>query len=99
MMTMLRVGVVGVGMMGQHHARVYSELAKEEKVELVGVADANFERARGIARKFGTIPYADYRELARENLDAVSVAVPTSLHKDVALEFIKGGRAFSLRSR
>lgn len=91
MMTMLRVGVVGVGMMGQHHARVYSELAKEEKVELVGVADANFERAKGIARKFGTIPYADYRELARENLDAVSVAVPTSLHKDVALEFIKGG--------
>jgi len=91
MITMLRVGVVGVGMMGQHHARVYSELAKEGKVELVGVADADFERAKEIAKKFGTIPYADYRELAREKLDAVTVAVPTSLHKEVALEFIKAG--------
>jgi len=88
---MLRVGVVGVGMMGQHHARVYSELANEGKVELVGVADADFERAKEIAKRFRTIPYADYRELAREKLDAVTIAVPTSMHKDVALEFIKAG--------
>ncbi|AMM53554.1 UDP-N-acetylglucosamine 3-dehydrogenase [Pyrococcus kukulkanii] len=88
---MLRVGVVGVGNMGYHHARVYSELAKEGKVELVGVADANFERAKEVAKKFNTIPYGDYRELAKEDLDAVSIAVPTSLHREVALEFIESG--------
>ncbi|WP_461866391.1 UDP-N-acetylglucosamine 3-dehydrogenase [Thermococcus sp.] len=88
---MLRVGVVGVGSMGFHHARVYSELAKEGKVELVGVADANLERAKGVSQKFGTISYGDYKELAKEKLDAVSIAVPTSLHKQVALEFIKHG--------
>ncbi|WP_456394792.1 UDP-N-acetylglucosamine 3-dehydrogenase [Thermococcus sp.] len=88
---MLRVGVVGVGNMGYHHARVYSELAREGKVELVGIADANFERAKEVAKRFGAIPYADYRELAKEELDAVSIAVPTSLHRQVALEFIGKG--------
>ena len=88
---MLRVGVVGVGMMGQHHVRVYSELAREGKVELVGIADANFERAKELAKRFGTIPYSDYRDLVRENLDAVSIAVPTSLHKQVAVDFIGEG--------
>ncbi|AFL95031.1 hypothetical protein containing oxidoreductase-domain [Thermococcus cleftensis] len=88
---MLRVGVVGVGNMGYHHARVYSELARDGKVELVGVADANFERAKEVAKKFNTIPYANYKELARERLDAVTIAVPTSFHKDVAVEFIEAG--------
>jgi len=88
---MLRVGVVGVGMMGQHHVRVYSELAREGKVELIGIADPNFERAKALSMRYGGIPYSDYRELIQKNPDAVSIAVPTSLHKQVAIDFIREG--------
>jgi len=87
---MLRVGVVGVGNMGYHHARIYSELSKEGKVEFVGVADANLERAKEVASQFKTRAFGDYKELV-ERVDAVSIAVPTSLHKQVALEFIEHG--------
>lgn len=87
---MLRVGVVGVGNMGFHHVRIYSELSEEEKIELVGVADTNFERAREISEIFKVRAFNDYRELVKE-VDAVSVAVPTSFHKEVALEFIENG--------
>lgn len=87
---MLHIGVVGVGNMGFHHARIYSEMAKEGKVELVGVADANFERAKEVAEKFKTRAFADYKELIKE-VDAVSIVVPTSLHRQVALEFIENG--------
>ncbi|USH00430.1 Gfo/Idh/MocA family oxidoreductase [Thermococcus argininiproducens] len=87
---MLRVGVVGVGNMGRHHARIYSELSKEGEVEFVGVADANLERAKEVASQFKTKAFGDYRELIGR-VDAVSIAVPTSLHKQVALEFIENG--------
>ncbi len=85
---MIRVGVVGVGNMGRHHARVYSELAEEGKVEFIGVADANFKRAKEIAGQYRVRAFQDYRELMGE-VDAVSIAVPTSLHRQVALDFIE----------
>ncbi|ADT84902.1 UDP-N-acetylglucosamine 3-dehydrogenase [Thermococcus barophilus] len=87
---MLRVGVVGVGNMGRHHARVYSELAEEGKVEFIGVADANFKRAKEIAGQYKIRAFQDYRELMSK-VDAVSIAVPTSLHKQIALDFIEKG--------
>ena len=83
---MLRVGVVGVGQMGQHHARNYSEM---ENVKLVGVADVNQARLLEIAERFNVEAYVDYRDLLEKDLDAVSIAVPTSMHKDVALEVIE----------
>ncbi|NQT71749.1 MAG: Gfo/Idh/MocA family oxidoreductase [Chloroflexi bacterium] len=83
---MIKVGVVGLGMMGQNHARVYTELG----CELVGVADSDLERAREIGERCSTRYYADYRELLPQ-VDAVSIVVPTSLHKEVAEDFLTQG--------
>jgi len=72
--------------MGQHHARIYSEL----DCELVGVADKNFEQAKKIGERYSADYYKDYEELL-DKVDAVSIAIPTSLHKKVATDFIKRG--------
>ncbi len=88
---MLRVGVVGVGNMGYHHARIYSELSKGKRVEFAGVVDINLRRAREVAKQFNTKAFGNPKELIKEGVDAVSIAVPTSKHRDVALEFITQG--------
>ena len=85
----VRVGVVGVGAMGYHHARIYHELEKEGEVVLAGIADTDEKRARQVAEKFKTKAYTDYKQLLREDLDAVSIAVPTTLHTEVATYFAK----------
>jgi predicted dehydrogenase len=86
-LTLVRVGVVGVGYLGQHHARIYSELPE---VELVGVVDINRERAKEIARRYRTTPFFDYRDLFGR-VDAVSIVVPTVLHRAIAGHFIEEG--------
>ncbi len=78
----LKCGVVGVGYLGQHHARIYSEL---ETTELVGVCDANVDRAREIADKFGCKVFNSVAELG-EACHAVSVVVPTDRHTEVAMQ-------------
>jgi len=88
----MKVGVVGVGQMGQHHARVYSELSDDFGLELVGIVDKDFERAQDIGEEYGyAAVYDNHKELAEEVLDAVNIAVPTSFHKKVALDFIAKG--------
>jgi predicted dehydrogenase len=85
----IRAGVVGVGALGQHHARVYAALPD---AELVGVVDANAARAAEIAGKHGARVFATPEELARE-VDAVSVAVPTIDHHRIARPLLAAGRA------
>ncbi|HWE37212.1 MAG TPA: Gfo/Idh/MocA family oxidoreductase [Isosphaeraceae bacterium] len=85
----LRVGVVGVGHLGRHHARI---LAGTEGVELVGVADARLEQAEAVAAACHTSALRDYRELLGK-VDAVTVAVPTALHREVAGAFLDLGIA------
>jgi UDP-N-acetylglucosamine 3-dehydrogenase len=84
----LKVGVVGVGAMGKNHARVYSTLPG---CELVGVADLNEKSARSIAGTYSTKAFTDYKKLVGEGVEAVTIAVPTSLHAEVASYFLKKG--------
>jgi len=74
----LKTGVIGVGSMGQNHARVYSELS-----DLVAVSDLDEEQGKKVAKKFGVKWYANYEDMLDE-VDAVTVAVPTSNHLEVA---------------
>jgi predicted dehydrogenase len=87
MMNRLRVGVVGVGHLGQHHARI---LVAMPDVELVAVADSRRDQADAVAKRCGCAAAADYRELFGK-VDAVSIAVPTFLHREVAGAFLSRG--------
>lgn len=84
----MRVGVIGAGAMGQNHIRTYSQI---DGVELVGIADIDKKRIESLSRQYNTHGYLDYRELLNHDLDAVSVVVPTTLHKTVALDVINAG--------
>jgi predicted dehydrogenase len=83
----LRVAVVGVGHLGRHHARI---LATISGVELVAVVDVNAPRAAEVAAACQSRPLTDYRELLGA-VDAVTLAVPTELHGDIALPFLSSG--------
>lgn len=85
----LRVGVIGVGHLGQHHARL---LGAMEGVELIGVVDVKPGRADEIAAKCGTRAWPRAADLM-DRTDAVTVAVPTVSHLEVALPFLERGVA------
>src|SRR5438105_4962056 len=84
----LRVGVVGVGVMGSNHARVFAGLPG---TELVGVADPDRKQAEFVARTLGCAAVADVRELLERDVDAVTIAAPTHLHRDIALKCLARG--------
>jgi predicted dehydrogenase len=86
-MTALRVAVVGVGHLGQHHARL---LAAMDGVELVAVVDTKTARAEEIAVRHGTAAFTDASALAGR-VDAVSIATPTASHVAIALPFVEAG--------
>lgn len=83
-MEKIKAGVVGVGHLGSIHAKMYSRL---DNVKLSAVCDCNIERALEVGKKYHTASYSDYEELF-DKVDAVSIAVPTSLHYNVAKDFL-----------
>jgi UDP-N-acetylglucosamine 3-dehydrogenase len=85
----INFAVIGVGNIGQHHARVASQ---SFRYNLVGVVDPDRMRAQVVADQLGTNAFVSIDELmAHQELDAVSICVPTSLHKDIALDCIAKG--------
>jgi predicted dehydrogenase len=88
--------VVGVGVFGRNHARVYKELEQQgEAVRLLGVVDPNAARADAVAREFGCEAFGSVEQMltltARLELQAASVAVPTAYHLPVARDLMKAG--------
>jgi predicted dehydrogenase len=85
----LRVAVVGVGHLGKHHARILSAL---DGAALVSVVDKIPERAAEVAAASATKALTESRELVGR-VDAVTIAVPTELHRDIAMPFLEAGIA------
>ena len=80
----LRAGVIGVGVMGSNHARVFAELPG---VEFLGVADPDRIQAHSVAQALGCAEFPDFAAL----LEAVSIAAPTEVHQEIALTCIARG--------
>ena len=82
-----KVGVVGVGKMGEYHVGVLSEMPE---TELVGIVDNSHERAKIISERYEVPYYSDYKDLIRK-VDTIVIAVPTSLHYSIAKEYLESG--------
>ena len=102
----MRIGIIGTGVMGEYHTRIYSEMENNNSdIHIVGIADINKNRLEEISKKYkistskhqGYIEtYTDYNLLLNEKLDAVSICVPTSMHYEVAVAAIQKGVRYLL---
>lgn len=84
-----RLGVVGVGYLGQIHAKIYHEMPN---VDLVMLADTDLALAQGLAEQFSCTATQNHLDLL-DQVDAVSIVVPTSLHYKIAQPFLEAGIA------
>ena len=82
----LRCGVIGVGRMGRHHARVYAQLPG---VELVGVVDKNADSRKAIVEQWGGREFETVEQMIAAGVDAVTIATPTVFHRSAAEPLLK----------
>jgi len=86
----VRVAVVGAGLFGELHAHTYST---NPLANLIAIVDRDIERARAVAKKYNANPYRDVEELlAKDEVDAISVATPEQQHKDPSVAAAKAGK-------
>ena len=86
----LKTAVIGVGSLGQHHARNYAEMARAGATEFIGVCDSDEKAARAIAEKNTCDYFTDWQELL-DRVDAVSIVTPTATHAEIACAFLEKG--------
>jgi predicted dehydrogenase len=84
----LRVAVIGVGYLGRFHALIYSRMSD---VDLIGVVDADPERAAAVAAEAGCVAFEAIDDVLRQGVDAVSIVVPTTAHLEAASPFLSRG--------
>jgi predicted dehydrogenase len=85
------VAVLGTGSLGQHHARIYSELEKAGLVQFAGVFDANADAAKKIAARHNAKIFNSIAEAA-QNSDALNIVTPTTTHFDIAKQLLAQGK-------
>ena len=90
MASSIKVAVLGVGSLGQNHARIYKDLHQKGQIELIGVFDTNHEQAKSIAAKYGTIALNSLEEAA--SADALSIVTPTITHHQLAKSLLEKGK-------
>jgi predicted dehydrogenase len=87
----IRVAVLGAGSLGQHHVRIYAELAAAGLVDFTGLFDANADTARKIATKHSVRTFSSAAEAAAAS-DALNIATPTTTHFDIAKALLAQGK-------
>jgi UDP-N-acetylglucosamine 3-dehydrogenase len=86
---MVTAAVIGVGVMGSHHARIYGEIAA---VKLIGLAEIDPLKAGIVSENFGVFAYTDYQKMLDTlHPQVVSVCVPASLHEEVTIACLEAG--------
>lgn len=89
-MSKIKIAVIGAGILGSRHARVFHEL---DESELVAVVDVNPERAERVAKLHGAQPFSDLKQmLSTAQVDAVSVATPDHLHREPVIAALNAGK-------
>ncbi|MFC1570158.1 Gfo/Idh/MocA family oxidoreductase [Candidatus Omnitrophota bacterium] len=86
----LRIGVIGTGHLGSLHVKVYNALKARTWIDIVGICDSDRTTVKEVGRKYHIPVHTDYRQLL-DQVDAVSIVVPTSLHYEIAKDFLNAG--------
>jgi predicted dehydrogenase len=88
-----RIAVIGAGRFGEMHLRAFSQMHRETRIELAGTCDVDRGLLAKRSAQYAVPGFADYRALLAEaSLEAVSIATPDFLHREIALACLRAGK-------